>query len=192
MKKYFAFISLIVLLFSIGCAGSSPYMRPAEPIMGPSEGKALIYFMRPSGFAFAIDFQIWEDYQLVGLSTAKSYFAYQCDPGKHLFIGRAENKVAVEADVEAGKTYYVLTQARMGGWKARMAYIPVTRNSEFWGQVEAYKGSLNFVTTKDDVINQWKGERGAEIRKEIDEIKAFLKTPEGQAYIVKLNKEDGR
>lgn len=192
MKKYLAFIPLVVLLFFMGCAGSSPYMRPAEPIMGPSQGKALIYFMRPSGFAFAIHFQIWEDYQMAGLSQAKSYFAYECDPGKHLFIGRAENKVAVEADVEAGKTYYVITQARMGGWKARMAFIPVTRTSEFWGLVEAYKGSLNFLATKDDVIDQWKGERGNEIRKEIDEIKAYLQTPEGQAYIVRLNKEDGR
>ena len=100
--------------------------------------------------------------------------------------------MAVEADVEAGKTYYVITQARMGGWKARMAFIPVTRTSEFWGLVEAYKGSLNFLATKDDVIDQWKGERGNEIRKEIDEIKAYLQTPEGQAYIVRLNKEDGR
>jgi hypothetical protein len=148
--------------------------------------------MRPSGFGFAIHFQIWEDYNMLGLSQAKSFFAYECDPGKHLFIGRAENKAAVEADLEAGKNYYIITQARMGGWKARMAFIPVTRGSEFWEQVEAYKNSLNFITTKDDVINEWKGKRKDEIRKEIDEIKYFLQTPEGQKYIVKLNKEDGR
>lgn len=192
MRKYLKSGLLVLFLFSMGCAGSSPYMRQAEQIAGPSPDKALVYFMRPSGLGFAVHFQIWEDYQLLGLCQAKSFFAYKCAPGKHLFIGRAENKVAVEADLEAGKSYYIITQVRMGGWKARMGFIPVTRGSEFWGQVEIYKNSLNFTTTNDDVIAGWEAKRRDEIRREIDEIKNFLQTPEGQNYIVKLNKEDGR
>ena len=192
MKKFLGFAFLAILLFSMGCAGSSPYMRPAEPIIGPSPDKVLVYFVRPSGFGFAINFQIWENYDLIGLSQAKSYFAYECDPGKHLFIGRAENKVAVEADLEAGKSYYILTEPRMGGWRARMAFIPVTRDSKYWAQTETYKTSLNCITAKPEVIAKWKSERGEKDRKMMDETKAFLQTPKGQKYIVKLNKEDGK
>ena len=99
-------------------------MVKATPIEGPSTGKALVYFMRPSGGGFAINFQICDHF--IGLSQAKSYFAYECDPGRHLFIGMAENKRGLEADLEAGKSCYVITQVKMGGFRARMAFVPVT------------------------------------------------------------------
>lgn len=94
----------LLFLFLTGCAGSSGYMVKATPTEGPAQGKAMVYFMRPSGMGFAINFQIWDGTYFVGLSQAKSYFAYQCDPGKHLFLGIAENKAAIEADLNAGKS----------------------------------------------------------------------------------------
>jgi hypothetical protein len=39
----------------------------------------------------------WDRDRFIGLSQAKSYFAHLCATGKHLFIGIAENKVAVES-----------------------------------------------------------------------------------------------
>lgn len=192
MKNYLKIVLIVFLFLMAGCAGSSQYMTKAAKPEGPSPGKALVYFMRPSGFGFAIHFQIWENYRLIGLSQAKSYFAYVCDPGKHLFIGRAENKRAVEADLEAGKTYYILTQAKMGGWKARMAFIPVTRSSEYWDKVELYKQKLNFVVLQKEVAEEWENKRKGAITTELNEIISYMKTPDGQQYVVKLNKEDGR
>lgn len=110
MMKLVRVISFLLLLSVVGCAGSSKYMAKSAQIpMAPSPGKALVYFMRPSGLGFAIHFQIWDSYRLIGLSQAKCFFAYECEPGRHLFIGRAENKRAVSADLEAGKTYYIIT-----------------------------------------------------------------------------------
>jgi len=192
MKNPLRIASFLIPFLIVGCAGTSRYMAKAPPVKGPSPNKALIYFMRPSGFGFAIHFQIWDGYRLIGLSQAKSYFAYECDPGKHLFIGIAENKRAVEADLEAGKAYYVITQVKMGGWKARMAFIPVTQSSEFWDKVELYKKELNFIVPEEEKIAEWKAEREAKIQRELNEIIGYLKTPEGKKYIVKLNKEDGR
>jgi hypothetical protein len=192
MKNYLRIVPFVVLILIAGCAGTSQYMVKATPVKGPSPNKALVYFMRPSGFGFAVHFQIWDGYRLIGLSQAKSYFAYECDPGEHLFIGIAENKRAVDADLEAGKAYYVITQVKMGGWKARMAFIPVTRYSEFWDKVELYKTDLNFVVPEEQKLAEWKAEREPKIQKELDEIMSYLKTPEGQKYIVELNKEDGR
>jgi len=192
MKNYLRIVTIVFLLLMTGCAGSSQYMAKAAKPEGPSPGKALVYFMRPSGFGFAVHFQIWENYRLIGLSQAKSFFAYECEPGKHLFIGRAENKRVVEADLEAGKTYYILTQVKMGGWKARMAFIPVTRGSEYWDQVELYKQKLNYIVLEKEVAEQWEAKRKDEINTELNEIISYINTPEGQKYVVKLNKEDGR
>ena len=188
MKKVFGAISIGLIFLIIGCAGSSKYMTKATPITGPSADKALVYFMRPSGLGFAINFQIWDGDRFIGLSQAKSYFGYQCDPGKHLFIGMAENKRGIEADLEAGKTYYIITQVKMGGWRARMAFIPVTMGSEFWDTVETYKQNLNFIEANTEMIATWE----AKEKTEAQQIMNYLNSPEGQKYVVKLNMEDGR
>ena len=188
MKTFTRCMLLTLVVVFMGCAGSSNYMQPATPIQGPSPGKALVYFMRPSGMGFAINFQIWDSDRFIGLSQAKSYFGYECEPGKHLFVGFAENKRGLEADHEAGKTYYALTQVRMGGWRARMAFIPVTRDSEHWNTVETYQAKLNYVAAKEDMLRQWEEQKKSQAL----EVLAFLNSAEGQEYIEKLNKEDGR
>jgi hypothetical protein len=188
MKKYLGAISIVLIFLIAGCAGSSKYMAKATPITGPSSDKALVYFMRPSGLGFAINFQIWDGDHFIGLSQAKSYFGYQSNPGKHLFVGIAENKRGIEADLEAGKSYYIITQVRMGGWRARMAFIPVTQGSEFWGVVETYKQSLNFVEAQKDMLATWEAKEKAEIQQTIN----YLNTSEGKKYVVKLDRDDGR
>ena len=188
MKKHLIIVLTLLAIISYGCAGSSQYMQKAQPLTHPDPDKAIVYFMRPSGFGFAINFQIWDGERFIGLSQAKSYFGYQCVPGKHLFIGIAENKMGLNADLEAGKTYYALTQVRMGGWRARMAFIPVTKGSEYWNTVETYKTELNYIEAKKDMLMRWENQR----RGDVQEIIAFLNTAEGQQYIVNLNNQDGR
>jgi hypothetical protein len=190
MKKGIKLMSCLFLLGVLlaGCAGSSAYMVPATPPQGVTPGKALIYFMRPSGMGFAINFQIWDGDHFVGLSQAKSYFAYECDAGKRLFMGIAENKLALDADLEAGKSYYVGTNVRMGAFRARLDFTPVTRGSELWDKVDGFKKELNFIAVKEEERAKWEAEKKAEAQKYI----AFFNTEEGKQYIRKLNKEDGR
>ena len=188
MKKHLTMVLFLITIIGYGCAGSSQYMQKAQPLTHPDPDKAVVYFMRPSGIGFAINFQIWDGDHFIGLSQAKSYFGYQCEPGKHLFIGIAENKRGLEANLEAGKTYYALTQVKMGGWRARMAFIPVTRSSEYWNTVETYRTELNYIEAKEDMLIQWETQERAEVQ----EIITFLKTAEGQQYVLSLNNEDGR
>jgi len=197
MTRHLRFVLVVVILLAAGCVGKSKYMRSAmPPAEGLSASKAIVYFIRPSGYGGAIHFKIWDyyksDYNLIGLSQAKSYFAYECDPGKHLFIGFAENKRAVEADIEAGKSYYIITQVKMGGWKARMVFIPVTRESEFWNQVDSYKKELHFIVPEKEVLAQWESAKKVRIQKELNEVISYLNTPEGKQYIVYIYKNDGR
>ncbi len=177
----------LLFLFLMGCAGSSKYMVKATPPQGPAPGKAMVYFIRPSGVGFAINFQIWDSTYFVGLSQAKSYFAYQCDPGKHLFLGIAENKIAIAADLEAGKSYYIGTNVRMGVVKARVGFTPVTRGSELWDKVDEYK-SLNFISVNEEERAKWEAAKKLEAQKLVD----YFSTGDGRAQVLKLNKEDGR
>ncbi len=192
MKNCSRVVLLVMLMLTMGCAGTSPYMHKATMVEQPTPDKALVYFMRPSGLGFAIHFQIWDSYHLIGLSQAKSFFAYECEPGKHLFIGRAENKRVVDADLEAGKSYYVITQVKMGAWRARMAFIPVTRSSIFWNKVEQYKKTLNFLEPTEQSLAEWQSKRKSDIKMEISKIISYVHTPEGEKYVVALRKEDGR
>ncbi len=188
MKSYLRIVPFIIVILFAGCAGTSRYMVTATPIEAPSSGKALVYFMRPSGMGFAINFQIWDGDHFIGLSQAKSYFAYECAPGRHLFIGMAENKRGVEADLEAGKSYYIITQVKMGAWRARMAFVPVTRGSEFWNKVEIYKKELNFIAPKEEEVASWEAKKKAKSQ----QIISYLETAEGSKYVVPLSKGDGR
>lgn len=192
MRSLLRIGALMAFILIAGCAGESQYMRKAAPPTGPPPDKALVYVMRPSGFGFAINFQIYDRYNLIGLSQAKSYFAYACDPGKHLFIGIAENKRAVDADLEAGKSYYIITGVHMGALKARMSFVPVTRGSEFWDKVEAYKKDLNFVVPEKGEIDKWVAKRETKVKAAIAETISYIGTPEGKKYVSTLSKEDGR
>ncbi len=187
MKRNCLILGLL-FLFLTGCAGSSRYMVKATPTEGPAQGKAMVYFIRLTGMAYAVNFQIWDGTYFVGLSQAKSYFAYQCDPGKHLFLGIAENKVAIEADLEAGKSYNIITNARMGAMKARMIFTPVTRGSELWDKIDEYKRSLNFIAVKEEERAKWEASKRQEAQGLVD---YYSKEP-GRAEVYRLNKEDGK
>lgn len=183
-------VVVVVAVALAGCAGSSKYMVKADaPTAGPPSDQALVYVMRPSGIGFAINFQIWDRDRFIGLSQAKSYFAYACPPGKHLFIGIAENKVAVDADLAPGKTYFILTGPRMGGWKARLAMNPVTPGSEYWDKVDTLKKELEFTVPVADQVQAWDADKKAEVAALVD---FFEKAPDRAKYMTRLSPTDGR
>ena len=200
----------IVIVCALGLAGCTarntvrnwvtgivggPYMVKADaPTAGPSPDKALVYVMRPSGNTFQLNwpyasFQVWDRDQFIGMSGAKSYFAYLCAPGRHLFIGIAENNVAVEADLAPGRSYYILTVPRYGGMKARLAMIPVTQGSEYWDKVDALKQELMFIVPVTERIQTWEAAKKAEVAGLVD---FFEKDPEREKYMTHLTPADGR
>jgi len=190
MQRCAVGIVLALSLGLVGCAGSSQYMVKADaPTAGPPPDKALVYIMRPSGMGFAINFQIWDRDQFIGLSQAKSYFAHLCAPGKHLFIGIAENKVAVEADLAPGKSYYILTGPRIGGWRARLAMDAVTQGSANWDQVDTLKKELEVIVPVADQVQAWDAAKKAEAAALVE---FFEKNPEREKYMTRLTPADGR
>lgn len=180
---------LFVAVFCVSCAGKSSYMRPTQNLLSPPEDKALVRIMRPSGFGSAVNFNILDGEKVIGNSVAKSQFDYLAEPGKHLFIATAENKAFLEAELEEGKTYYILTQVKMGVWKARVGLIAVNKDSEFWNQVLEYECTLQMLEPDTDALKAWEDHNKAKIKKVLDMYESEWKNnPE----VPVLRPEDGR
>lgn len=181
--------TLLLSPFTISCAGRSAYMKPSGSLLRPSDNKAVVRFMRPSGMGYAVNFQIWDGSRVIGNSVAKGQFDYLADPGEHLFVAVAENKAFVEANLEAGKTYYIITQVKMGAWKARVGLIPVNRGSAFWDKVIEYENVLNKLEPDVEVLNSWEEAN----RDKIDAILSQYETEwKNTQDWPDLNLEDGR
>ncbi|MBI3397634.1 MAG: hypothetical protein HY265_06985 [Deltaproteobacteria bacterium] len=178
-----------ITVFITSCAGSSAYMKPSQALLQPTSDKALVRFMRPSGFGFAINFNIWDGEKVIGNSVAKAQFDYLVEPGKHTFVAVAENKVFLEAQLEAGKTYYVLTEVHMGLWKARVGFVAVTKGSEYWDKVKVYENELNKLEPNTEVLKKWEDSNKPKMKELLSQYETTLKASEKWP---KLGPEDGR
>lgn len=89
--------------------------------------KAVIYFVRTSalGFGSAINFSFLDSTRLIGKLNGVNYIRYECEPGKHLFWARSENRDFVDSEVEAGKVYFLEAIVQMGAIKAGVKLDPV-------------------------------------------------------------------
>lgn len=180
-------LSVVFLLSS--CAGSSKYMRPSESLLSPSPDKAVVRFMRPSGIGFAVNFNILDNETVIGNSVAKSQFDYIAEPGKHLFVATAENKAFLEADLDAGKTYYIITRIYPGAWYARVALHAVTRGSEYWDKVVEYETKLAKLQPDHEVLKQWEE---ANKHKILNVLQGYETEWKDKYEWEKLSPEDGR
>jgi hypothetical protein len=149
-----------VLLVS-GCAGGIVGMQEISgerPAPTPLPDKAMVVFMRPSGMGFAIQSTVYEvkgtEVELIGIVAAKTKVAYQVDPGKHLFMAVGESADFMDAELQAGRTYYVNVAPRMGMWKARFALDPVRREQLDGGEFKSDFGDTRWVV-KTAETDQW-------------------------------------
>jgi hypothetical protein len=97
----------------------------ANEITPPSEGKAVIYFVRTSSTGILINFSYFDKDKFIGKFHGHGYFRYECEPGEHIFWAKSENRDFITANLEAGKIYFVEADAKMGGLKARVELMPV-------------------------------------------------------------------
>ncbi len=119
-------LALLSMFLLAGCAGSSSYMSDVPPERAnytTQPDQALVVFMRPSGFGFAIQSSVFdivdENPVFVGIVSAKAKVAYYVNPGERRFMVISESADFMDATLEAGKVYYALVTPRMGVWKAR-------------------------------------------------------------------------
>jgi hypothetical protein len=135
-------VLLIITGIFSGCAGSSKFMKPATggtDLTVAKDNESIVVFMRPSGLGFAVSSSVFDlggnDEKFVAIVSAKKKVAYRTNPGKHVFMVIGESADFMNADLQAGKTYYARVTPRMGAWKARFSLKPVSKgeliSSEF-------------------------------------------------------------
>ncbi len=192
MNRLERLLLAVVCLAIAACAGTATtrYMTKAEmPESAPAPDKAAIYFIQRSGHAKFDHFQIWDGNNFVGLSQANSYFVYQCDPGNHLFLGVAENKLAVKAQLAAGKAYYILLEPVNGWARNRLEMVPVSRGSQFWDKVDGMKRELEFIVPVKEETSRWEGVQKAKANMLVN---YFTTDPASEKYMTQMRLEDGR
>jgi hypothetical protein len=119
MKKQ---ILLIIPFFLIALSVIGQNIEPA-----PSD-KAVVYFTRTSSLGFAINFSYFDSTKLIAIFNGPKYIRYECEPGRHLFWARSENRDFIEADVEAGKIYFIEAIVNVGAIKASVDLQPIDPN----------------------------------------------------------------
>ena len=140
MKKAVLFLALMCLMIA-GCA--SKHMQPVQDTaavtaeVGPD--RAAIVFLRASSMGGGVQAPIVEgengQVKYVGIVSTGAKIRHLTAPGKHLYTVGGESSGFLEADLEGGKTYYVVVEPKFGAIKSRFALEPVTaataRTEEF-------------------------------------------------------------
>jgi hypothetical protein len=132
MKTYRFFLFLIALSLTASLLSScSTAKLSAEELqrtknLSPAEGKALVYILRPSMVGSLIKFDVSCDGISLGSTTGKRFIYANLEPGVRKLLGEAENKEEIFLEVEAGKTYYLEQQAKMGLLMARTGWNKLT------------------------------------------------------------------
>ena len=134
MQKLMLVLAVMVMA-TTGCA--STHMNVAT--VGQNEGvlaknQAAIVFFRDTILGGAIQAPIVEnldkDVAFVGIVSANTKLLHKTTPGKHIYIVGGESSSMLEATLAPQKFYYVRITPKMGLWKARFAFEPVTAADE--------------------------------------------------------------
>lgn len=137
MKAIKALCALAVLMLA-ACASTNPMINPVadQTLPPPPADKAQIVFINPANavaaaFLSGVYDIKGENKELFGMLGSKTKLVKNVEPGRHLFMS---NTIAVshlmEADVQAGKRYYVVMRFIYGrGMQLRP--IRPTGNGEF-------------------------------------------------------------
>lgn len=147
MKHIPHIVALIALVaFGSGCASSGVTGRKgtALTIETPPPGKSQVLFCRFGALASAISFNVHDGEDYIGVLPPNSYFAYVCEPGKHLFSSTMEDVALLEAELMPDHTYYAEVTPVMGWWIAQVnmySLYPGCRG-ENWASLPKKLGKL--------------------------------------------------
>ena len=116
MRKMCFFMVAVVFCLGImvsGCASAG--VMPAET-RAADDTTATVYFMMPgsgvtmSGFGsltVGTQFSLWKDDTFLSNIGGKEYVVFHFEEGTHFFTASGENYYTVQAELAAGKSYYI-------------------------------------------------------------------------------------
>ncbi len=119
MKSFFVLILFFIIISNIAA-------QQIEPAPGD---KAAVYFVRISSYSSAANFLYFDNSSFIGKFNGTKYMRYECEPGKHLFWANSENNSYLEAQLEAGKVYFIEAVPLTGVLRAGVKLIPLNPES---------------------------------------------------------------
>ena len=189
MKRACQYLVLMFSLsFVVSCALKRPYMIDVEPKLKPSEGKALVNFIRPSGVGWMMKATVWDSDKVIGVSFAKQGFQYECEPGRHLFLAWSEYKSPVEAELLPDRIYYIVLRVTPGWWRARIHQVPVNKDHELWEEALEWKRSLPNRTFDEQHLATAEAESKSKI---VEYLRYYESEVKGTKHVLFLRPEDG-
>lgn len=131
MRKLMLIVMTIACLGITGCGSKMRRIDPAAVNDSVAPDETAIVFMRSSiagALVKAPVFEAAEDGTLkhIAIMHSRTKYLHRTSPGKHRYIVCGESSEMLEADMEAGKTYYVYVNPRLGWFKARFSFSPVS------------------------------------------------------------------
>jgi hypothetical protein len=132
MRLFLRAAAAVLIACVVAACGpvKSDHMTRIDHGLAPSADKAVIVFLRPSGYGGGVQASVYDvtqpsSQEFIGVVSGGTKIAHAVAPGKYLFMVIGENADFMDAEVEAGKTYYVLVAPRMGMFKARFSLLPI-------------------------------------------------------------------
>jgi len=188
---------LVLVTLGLGACGGTMMKAPTQQIKPPSSGKATIVFMRTSFVAGAIGVEMLEttkgDLKFVGNLAMGDKIAYETTPGKKEFMAYGIAADFMLANVESGKTYYVIVRPNWG--TGGFAPTPVRHSTSKYNmampEFKEWVSDTDLVIPGPDTAT-WFAEKKPELEEVYKEYWARFqtKTPEQIAERT-LNPEDG-
>jgi hypothetical protein len=189
-----AILALLGLLVQTGCGGTR-FMsaNPSPTPVATAPDQATVVFLRPSLYGGAARFFVVDgEGNYLGDLRGQEYFVRRFAPGSHRFVAWAENADMVQADLAAGKIYYVLLSVRMGWWTARLSNSALTPRRSEWSSLGPWMSASRQLVADDAAARAWQGSSQKEIQKRIAAAQdAFDGMDAGDQELRRLAPEDG-
>ena len=118
-------MSILATAALAGCASvpmaSADADAKAKTFVAPPSGQANIYVYRNETFGAAIKMPLLLDNQAIGDTGPHTYTLRTVAPGKHTITSKTEKDSTLDVDAQAGRTYFVWQEVKMGAFAARSA-----------------------------------------------------------------------
>jgi len=119
MKKI---VFILIIFIAASCSTTktvtNDVVDKSKTVVIP-DGKAIVYFIRPSVVGTIVPFKVSCNDSLIGSTTGKKYLYVVLEPNTYKFVSKAENDAELELKVEPGKTYFIEQKPKMGIVMAR-------------------------------------------------------------------------
>ena len=122
MRKYLAVTMIVAAIGMTGCASVPMAARSddaAAKQFAPVADKGTVYIYRDEIMGAAIKMPLLVDGVSIGDTGPKTYLEVALPPGTHSVTSKTEKDVTISLDVQAGKTYFIWQEVKMGMWAAR-------------------------------------------------------------------------